>query len=494
MKNHEYFDPDNPGSGSELPPDGDYTGELAENPQQEEYSLPEDVDQIVQEVKQDFHQPDEDALSQPGVPVEEFRDQEYRDAFDENFERAFLAGDDASQDAPPPILPRHRRRRPRRKPIKKKGSGLLGIPHFLTSLILCAIVIAVGVTLGRILWLCADDVLALTKPEQQATVVISDTDTMDEIAEKLASAGLIRYPQLFSLYCDITSAREKISAGEFELNGVYDYNAMVNAISGYSSERTIVEVMIPEGYECRQIFEHLEKNGVCTVEELEDAAMHGELRDCWFLEGIDRSDPYCLEGFLFPDTYEFYTSDDPVRVLNRLLRNFDNRFDEDMIADIEDLNTWLGEKLASHGYDESYIQSQYLSIRDVVTVASMIERETAGTGESATIASVIYNRLCDPDFPYLNIDATIQYALGEHKAELSLDDLQIDSPYNTYTNPGLPAGPISNPGLSSLNAALHPEETDYYFYALDTDGTHYLSETAEEHQAFLDSLAEEGDE
>ena len=161
------------------------------------------------------------------------------------FERAFLAGDDASQDAPPPILPRHRRRRPRRKPIKKKGSGLLGIPHFLTSLILCAIVIAVGVTLGRILWLCADDVLALTKPEQQATVVISDTDTMDEIAEKLASAGLIRYPQLFSLYCDITSAREKISAGEFELNGVYDYNAMVNAISGYSSERTIVEVMIP---------------------------------------------------------------------------------------------------------------------------------------------------------------------------------------------------------------------------------------------------------
>ena len=183
-----------------------------------------------------------------------------------------------------------------------------------------------------------------------------------------------------------------------------------------------------------------------------------------------------------------------VRVLNRLLRNFDNRFDEDMIADIEALNTWLGEKLASHGYDESYIQSQYLSIRDVVTVASMIERETAGTGESATIASVIYNRLCDPDFPYLNIDATIQYALGEHKAELSLDDLQIDSPYNTYTNPGLPAGPISNPGLSSLNAALHPEETDYYFYALDTDGTHYFSETAEEHQAFLDSLAEEGDE
>ena len=272
MKNHEYFDPDNPGSGPELPPDGDYTGELAENPQQEEYSLPEDVDQIVQEVKQDFHQPDEDALSQPGVPVEEFRDQEYRDAFDENFERACLAGDDASQDAPPPILPRLRRRRPRRKPIKKKGSGLLGIPHFLTSLILCAIVIAVGVTLGRILWLCADDVLALTKPEQQATVVISDTDTMDEIAEKLASAGLIRYPQLFSLYCDITSAREKISAGEFELNGVYDYNAMVNAISGYSSERTIVEVMIPEGYECRQIFEKKKKNGVCTVEELEDAA------------------------------------------------------------------------------------------------------------------------------------------------------------------------------------------------------------------------------
>ena len=155
------------------------------------------------------------------------------------------------------------------------------------------------------------------------------------------------------------------------------------------------------------------------------------------------------------------------------------------------MNAWLAEELSGFGYSEEEIQAQRLSIRDVVTIASMIERETAGSGESATIASVIYNRLCDPDFPYLNIDATIQYALGERKANLTYEDTQIESPYNTYTNPGLPAGPISNPGLNSLRAALHPEDTVYYYYALDTDGTHHFSETLEEHNQFLESLGDD---
>ena len=129
-----------------------------------------------------------------------------------------------------------------------------------------------------------------------------------------------------------------------------------------------------------------------------------------------------------------------------------------------------------------------MSIRDLVTVASMIERETAGSGESGRIASVIYNRLCDPAYPYLDKDATIQYALGERTAPLTPAATQIDRPYNTYTTPGLPAGPISKPGLNSLKAALHPEETAYYFYALDEDRTHHFSETLEEHEQFLESL------
>lgn len=471
------------------------------NPQ-EEQAIPElgadatdalpsvgDVEQILREVQQDY-QPQAGSGSMP----EEFRDQEYRDVFDEGFDQAF-AGDGAEYletEAPP--RPKRRRGRPRRKAIKKKGTGLLGIPHFISSLILWGLVIVVSVTLARMIWLWADDVLALTKEERLVSIVISDSDTMSDITQKLTNAGLVRYPKLFDFYCKVTDAREKISAGEFTLNGMYDYHAMIDAMSGYSSDRKEVEVMIPEGYECRQIFELLERNNVCTVEELEEAAVHGDMDGFWFLKDVERDDPYCLEGFLFPDTYNFYTSDDPERVLRKLLRNFDYRFDDDMVDAIQELNTWYGAKLAEYGYDEAYIQSQYFTVRDVVSIASMIERETSGSGESATIASVIYNRLASPDYPYLNIDATIQYALGERKPNLTYDDLEIDSPYNTYRNPGLPAGPISNPGLNSLNAALHPEETDYFWYALDTDGTHHFSQTQAEHEEFLASLQEDVDE
>ena len=453
-----------------------------------------DVDRILREVREELGEskeaPRETGEVEDAASGGEFRDQEYRDAFDESFERAFQGeGEEIQEEAEPqPTRRQSRRKKSGRPPMKKKGTGLLGIPHFLSTLILCAIILAVSVTLARVVWLWADDVLALTKEEKVVTVTIADTDTMGEITQKLAQAGLVRYPRLFNFYSDLTGAREKISAGTFKLNCMYDYHALVNALGRSSSDRKVVTVTIPEGYECRQIFELLEKNEVCTAEELRNAAQNGDLGEFWFLKDVKRDGPNCLEGFLFPDTYDFYTSDDPERVLRKLLRNFDYRFDEEMEADLTSLNQWLGEKLAGFGFSEAEIKSRYLSIRDLVTVASMIERETAGSGESGRIASVIYNRLCDPAYPYLNIDATIQYALGERKANLTQADTQIDSPYNTYTNPGLPAGPISNPGLNSLKAALHPEETAYYFYALDEDRTHHFSETLEEHEQFLESL------
>lgn len=416
-------------------------------------------------------------------------DSEYRDDDEEDDHEYPASGDELVYGFSKPR--KSRTKRLRRKKIKRKGTGLLGIPHFISSMIIVALVIIVGVTLARILWLWADDVLALTKEDRPVTVKISDSDTMEDITNKLAEADLIRYPGLFNMYCDITGAREKISAGEFQLNEMLDYMALVNSMSSYSSTRTEVSVMIPEGYECRQIFELLEKNGVCTVEELETAAKTVDINDYWFLEGLteeDRDNPYCLEGFLFPDTYNFYMADDSERVLRKFLRNFDNRFDDDMVEAIDTLNEMMQQKLSSYGYGEEYIQEQRLDVMDVVNIAAMIERETAGSGESATIASVICNRLCNPNYPYLNIDATIQYALGDRKATLTYEDLEIDSPYNTYLYPGLPVGPISNPGLNSLRAALNPADTDYYFYALDVDGMHHFSRNKEEHEAFLASL------
>ena len=156
--------------------------------------------------------------------------------------------------------------------------------------------------------------------------------------------------------------------------------------------------------------------------------------------------------------------------LDRLIRNFLSRMDEDRMAQVE--------------------ESDY-SLREILTIASLIEEETDGT-DQANIASVIYNRLEGPGnkqgtYGLLQIDASLLYALPDHSGPITSADMQTDSPYNLYQNAGLPPTPISNPGLASIDAALNPNSTEYYYYALGTDGKHHFSTTLAEHNAFVNS-------
>ena len=380
------------------------------------------------------------------------------------------------------------------RPKRKSGYGLLGLPHILATAVWLLIVVAIGVSLGRVIWVCASDLLAFGREEQLVEVTIEDTDTMEDIALKLQEAGLIRYPQLFELYADMTDAREDISSGTFTLNTIYDYHALCNSMNYYSVQREEITVMIPEGYTCAQIFDLLAEKGVCSVAELEAYAREGELDEYWFLEGVERTDANWLEGFLFPDTYNFYIDDDPETVLEKMLDNFDYRFSDEYVAAIDTLNAKLTQIMTDNGKDESYIAENLLNVRDVITVASLIEKETSGAEESPTIASVIYNRLYDwGDTPrFLNIDAALMYVLG-HKDALTPDDLTTDSPYNTYLYTGLVPGPIANPGLSSINAALNPADTNYYYYVLDPDvGEHLFATTSEEHEQNVASVSQGG--
>ena len=370
--------------------------------------------------------------------------------------------------------------RPPRKgrPKRKKGEGLLGIPNMLVTVVWLALILAIGVTAGRMLWVCAADVLAFGREDKPVTVTIYESDTMDDIIEKLYSNGLIRYRSLFKLYADISDAEEDIDPGIYDLNTRYDYHALVNMMST-SSSRTVVEgVLIPEGYTCRQIFAMLEEKRICTAQDLAAYAANGELKDYWFLENVERGQEYCLEGFLFPDTYDFYKNSTPREVLEKLLDNFDHRFDEEMRAQIETLN--------------ANVTGRNYGVREVAIVASMIEKEAAAPSEAPAIAGVIYNRLFrwDGTPAYLNIDASIVYALNG-KSDLTKEDLQVDSPYNTYTHTGLTPTPISNPGLSSLQAALNPESHNYYYYVLNPEtGMHTFSTTYEEHSANVAAYAE----
>ena len=403
---------------------------------------------------------------------------------DQDFQELFTAEPEAETEIPVREHPA-----PKGRPKRKGGEGLLGIPNILVTVVWIAITVAIGVTLGRMAWVCAADVLAFGREDHKVTITISQSDDIDAIATKLKNAGLIRYPGLFKLYASFAVDDGEIQPGIWDLNTLYDYHALVNMMSP-SSKRSVVTVMIPEGYSCRQIFELLQEKRVCTVESLESYAASGELDSYWFLDGLERGSKYCLEGYLFPDTYEFYTNDTAQNVLTKMLNNFDSRVDESIRDQLESLNTHISQMMDDDGRSEDYIASHQMTMADVITVASLIEKESASAEESYTIASVIYNRLYawNGTPAYLNIDASVIYAL-DGKTDLTQEDLAVDSPYNTYLNVGLTPGPITNPGLNSIKAALAPQDTGYYYYILDpATGTHHFSSTLEEHEAFREAI------
>ena len=386
-----------------------------------------------------------------------------------------------------------KKERPVRKgrPKRRKGPGLLGIPHLLSAAVWLLIIVAIGTTLGRMLWVCAADVLAFGREDKDVTISVTAEDSMESIAQKLKDAGLVRYPELFLLYADLTDAEEDITTGTFTLNTIYDYHALVSQMSPRSGARAVVEdVLIPEGYNCRQIFTLLEEKGICKIADLEKWAANGELSEYWFLEGVERGDKYCLEGFLFPDTYDFYENSTPRAALEKMLDGFEYRVNEEIRAKIPALNEHLSAMMRKNGSSEEFIAANQFDMGDVINVASLIEKETASNQESYKIASVIYNRLFSwGSTPrYLNIDATVIYALGG-KTNLTSEDMTVDSPYNTYIYQGLTPGPIANPGLASIEAALNPESTSYYYYVLDpANGVHQFSKTLEEHEKKIKQL------
>ena len=330
-------------------------------------------------------------------------------------------------------------------------------------------VIGVSALLACVGWIAASDVLALNKEEHSVTVTITPEDSYDDVVDMLKDNGLIEYKSLFKLFSAITGGKDKIaSSGTFTLNSDMDYRALISGISANSASRAVVDVTIPEGYTVRQTIALLAEKGVNTEEALTEAAQTGDF-DYDFIDN-ESEDLSRLEGFLFPDTYEFYVGHNAEDALDRLIRNFVSRMDEDRMTQVE--------------------ESSY-SLQEIITIASLIEEETDGT-DQANIASVIYNRLegsgnKQGTYGLLQIDASLLYALPDHTGPITSADMQTDSPYNLYQNAGLPPTPISNPGLASIDAALNPNSTDYYYYALGTDGKHHFSTTLAEHNAFVNS-------
>lgn len=389
---------------------------------------------------------------------------------DETGEEAFnYTGDEESE----------RDYRPVRQSHEYKSGCLGGIMYFV--FILC-----VSIILACLAWMATSDMLALNKTEFTANVTLpvsifeSETvDTLDEngnktgtkritradidyLADTLSEAGLIEYKWLFRAFCMISHADTKVSPGEYALRSTYDYRALIQHMRPGATGAVTVKVTFPEGFTMRQIFLRLEENGVADFDDLMDAAANYNFNYS-FLEGLPEGDASRLEGYLFPDTYEFYVRMQASSAINKFLENYHYVITADMLQQADNL-----------GY----------SMRDIIKIASIIEREAANDAERGRIASVIYNRLY-AGMP-IGIDATILYLFPEHEGAPTGTMLETDSPYNTRLYTGLPPTPVCNPGLMSIRAALSPEQTSYYYYALDTEtGEHRFFVNAYEFDAFV---------
>ena len=359
---------------------------------------------------------------------------------------------------------RRRREEPDRYPPRRRKNKRSPVS---SSMMYIVLVCAVSVVLAAVCWSLGNDVLALNKESTSATITVNDENDFGSVADQLKGNDIIKHKGLFKLFASLTGGKDKIAQGTYVVNSDMDYRALLNSMSSNSASRKEISVTITEGQTVKQIFELLEKEGVSTVEKLEDVAANHDYAFS-FLQDIPLGDPTRLEGYLFPDTYNFYMGEDAKYVINKVLVNFDSKVDDT-----------VRQKISESGY----------SIREILTIASMIEKETDGT-DRTTIASVIYNRLNNPGAStagYLQIDATIQYVLPEGKIVQESDYQGVDSPYNTYKNKGLPPGPIANPGMESITAALNPQSTNYYYYALGDDHLHHFFSSYAEHQAFLNS-------
>ncbi|MDO4563114.1 MAG: endolytic transglycosylase MltG [Clostridia bacterium] len=327
--------------------------------------------------------------------------------------------------------------------------------------ILCLLVV---VTAAIILLPYAFEYFATTSNPQGDAVSfeIEKGASVGEIGETLKENGLIRSVNIFKIRVKELRAAESLKYGVFEMQKGLCIPDIVEILSEGGAEADSVRLTIPEGFSVERIAQKVQEMGLCSKDEFLVAC--NDEYDYEFLNMLPENDGviYRLQGFLFPDTYDFPKQTTARNIVNTLLSQFEK-------------------KIAQTEIDESE-----RPLYDIVTIASLIEREAQLKSEQDAISGVIYNRLNDN--MRLQICASVLYVITNGMydvTEVLYKDLEVDSPYNTYKVAALPCGPICNPGIDAINAAIHPQKHSYFFYHTDEnkkDGSHVFTQTYSEHQ------------
>lgn len=371
------------------------------------------------------------------------------------------------------------RKRKKRRKKKKYTNHTRTMGHVFLGVVLSVAAICVGVFLAWKVIVGLMDYTGMAKKSHEADIVIDSTMNVDDIAETLHENGIIEMPWLFKTYINMKDEAEGFLDGEYTVNSTMSYSNIITLLKTVRQYTNTVTVMIPEGYNAQQIGQLLEENLVCRADDFEKY-YRSKLEKYDFEEQITVNENrfYALEGYLFPDTYEFYVIDDlpdkpsmdtsqyAKQAAEKMYSNFQNKITKKMYARAKELG---------------------MTFDEVVTLASIIQKEGTNEENMANISSVFHNRLENMyEYPHLQSDTTDNYIEDVIRPNIPSSSLalyeNVITAYDTYTCEGLPAGPICSPGLEAINAALYPAETDYYYFLSSSDGVFYYASTVEKHE------------
>lgn len=279
----------------------------------------------------------------------------------------------------------------------------------------------------------------------ETPILVGEGDSLFNVVNGLKKKGLIKNEFLFKIYIKKNNLNTNIKPGEYYIDNSQTIRGFVDMLNKGTKDGSYVQITIPEGYEIEQIAALLDAKGIITKEEFLESCKKYKVPS---YVKVSNKLKYALEGYLFPDTYEFKKGTKGEEIITRMLKQFE--------VVLKDIN-----------------KKEVDNIHELITAASLIEKEARIDEDRPKIASVLYNRLNKNMM--LQMDASVLYAIGKHKNRVTYEDLKVKSPYNTYVVKGLPPGPICSPGKPSIEAALNPLKTDYVFYVLEDNKKHYFT-------------------
>lgn len=442
----------------------DYLDEYDEYPEDEDGDYYEDEDGEYFEEEQPIEDNPKRGIfgrkkSQTVGEVAVLDDNDYYDDDDEDDDDEDYYDDDDDEEE---------EQRPKRK-VKRKIKGL----RLSLALIMIFIILGVAALLSTTIIFLAKEYLGVDKSTTTYIVEIPEGASTDEIIDILYDNNLIKVKELFKLAIKLNSGDDKpLVAGEHQISPSMDYGDMIDELkTNIQENKEVVTITFPEGINVYDAATLLQQEGVCDARNFIYYFNGGfDLTEYKFNNYLPVESTLKflkLEGYLFPDTYEFYKDEEPEIVARKIFDNFDKKITDDYYTQMQNLNMTLDE---------------------VITLASIVQKEAGNITDMKKIASVFHNRLDNPDtFPMLQSDPTRIYAEEVIHENLDVANATMEEAYNTYKSAGLPPGAICNPGLHAIEAVLYPETTNYFYFCADVEsGITYYASTNEEHEANLE--------